>query len=114
MQNELERKIMITVLKEIKQLLEEILAELKKPTAVTIDSEKVANSLNPNDLTDETNILKMENSELREECKFLHKMLIDERRFILETLKYDSIENYRVLVHSNREHEKELQKATQE
>ncbi|GAB6710509.1 hypothetical protein [Streptococcus uberis] len=43
---------MITVLKEIKQLLEEILAELKKPTAVTLDSEKVANSLNPNDLTE--------------------------------------------------------------
>lgn len=32
---------MITVLKEIKQLLEEILAELKKPTAVTVDSEKL-------------------------------------------------------------------------
>lgn len=44
MQNELERKIMITVLKEIKQLLEEILAELKKqkePTAVTVDSGKI-------------------------------------------------------------------------
>lgn len=32
---------MITVLKEIKQLLEEILAELKKPTAVTVDSGKI-------------------------------------------------------------------------
>lgn len=123
---------MITVLKEIKQLLEEILAELKKPTAVTVDSEKFSNSLNPNDLTEmaarlnsmsnqmqgksssETNILKIENNELREEYKFLHKMLVDERRFILETLKYDTIENYRALVHSNREHEKELQKATQE
>lgn len=123
---------MITVLKEIKQLLEEILAELKKTTAVTVDSEKFSNSLNPNDLTEmaarlnsmsnqmqgksssETNILKIENNELREECKFLHKMLVDERRFILETLKYDTIENYRALVHSNREHEKELQKATQE
>lgn len=36
---------MITVLKEIKQLLEEISAELKKPTAVTVDSEKVAKAI---------------------------------------------------------------------
>ncbi|SUO90900.1 hypothetical protein [Streptococcus uberis] len=43
---------MITILKEIKHLLEEILAELKKSTAVTLDSEKVANLLNPNDLTE--------------------------------------------------------------
>ncbi|WP_203263583.1 hypothetical protein [Streptococcus uberis] len=106
--------------------------EQKEPTEVTVDSEMVAKSLNPNDLTEmaarlnsmsnqmqgnsssETNILKIENNELREECKFLHKMLVDERRFILETLKYDTIENYRALVHSNREHEKELQKATRE
>ncbi|MCR4258299.1 hypothetical protein VMHJH2_07190 [Streptococcus uberis] len=36
---------MITILKEIKQLLEKILAELKKPTAVTVDSEKVTKAI---------------------------------------------------------------------
>ncbi|KYP20821.1 hypothetical protein ADO04_01147 [Streptococcus parauberis] len=85
----------------------------KEPIDLTIDSEKFAKSLNPDDLTDETNILKIENSELREECKFLHKMLIDERRFILETFKHDVIENYRTMTYANREHEKELHRATQ-
>lgn len=39
---------MITIVKEIKQLLEEILAELKKqkePTAPTVDSKKLSNTL---------------------------------------------------------------------
>lgn len=38
---------MLTILKEIKQLLEDILSELKKqkePTAVTVDSEKLSKS----------------------------------------------------------------------
>ena len=40
---------MLTILKEIKQLLEDILSELKKqkePTAVTVDSKKVVKHLN--------------------------------------------------------------------
>lgn len=57
--------------------------------------------------------LEFENKELRAECEFLRKMLTDERRFFLETLKHDSVEEYRKLVYRNREHEKELQKATQ-
>lgn len=108
----LEKSIVEAKFANIFERLEKL--EQKEPIDLTIDSEKLVKAINPDYLTDETNILKMENSELREECKFLHKMLIDERRFILETLKYDSIENYRALVHSNREHEKELQKATQE
>lgn len=35
---------MITVLKEIKQLLEGISSELKKPTAVTVDSKKYSHT----------------------------------------------------------------------
>ena len=57
--------------------------------------------------------LEFENKELRAECEFLRKMLTDERRFFLETLKHDSVEEYRKAVHRNREHEKELQKVTQ-
>lgn len=36
---------MITILKEINQTLKEILAELKEPTVVTVDSEKLSNTL---------------------------------------------------------------------
>ncbi|UWM90222.1 hypothetical protein [Streptococcus parauberis] len=57
--------------------------------------------------------LEFENKELREECKFLRKMITDERRFILETFKHDVIENYRTMTYANREHEKELHRATQ-
>lgn len=57
---------MITILKEIKQLLEEILAELKKPTVVTVDSEKIANSLNPNDLTEMAARLNSMSNQLRQ------------------------------------------------
>ncbi|MCK1219567.1 hypothetical protein [Streptococcus uberis] len=60
---------MITVLKEIKQLLEDILLELKKkkePTAVTVDSEKIANSLNPNDLTEMAARLNSMSNQLRQ------------------------------------------------
>lgn len=35
--------------------------------------------------------LEFENKELRAECEFLRKMLTDERRFFLETLKHDSL-----------------------
>lgn len=61
----------------------------------------------------EVECLEIENKELRAECEFLRKMLTDERRFFLETLKHDSVEEYRKVLHINREHEKELQKATQ-
>lgn len=57
--------------------------------------------------------LEFENKELRAECEFLRKMLTDERRFFLETMKHDSVEEYRKVLHINREHEKELQEATQ-
>lgn len=57
--------------------------------------------------------LEFENKELRTECEFLRKMLTDERKFFIETLKYDSVEEYRKVVHINREHEKELHQATQ-
>lgn len=36
---------MITILKEINQTLKEILAELKESTVVTVDSEKLSNTL---------------------------------------------------------------------
>ncbi|HEN6804882.1 hypothetical protein [Streptococcus agalactiae] len=36
---------MITILKEINQTLKEILAELKEPTVVTVDFEKLSNTL---------------------------------------------------------------------
>lgn len=36
---------MITILKEINQTLKEILAELKEPTVVTVDSGKLSNTL---------------------------------------------------------------------
>ncbi|WP_271015149.1 hypothetical protein [Streptococcus agalactiae] len=36
---------MITILKEINQTLKEILAELKEPTVVTVDSENLSNTL---------------------------------------------------------------------
>ncbi|HGA2188755.1 TPA: hypothetical protein ACGRFB_000677 [Streptococcus agalactiae] len=36
---------MIIILKEINQTLKEILAELKEPTVVTVDSEKLSNTL---------------------------------------------------------------------
>ncbi|MCR5051501.1 MAG: hypothetical protein K6A66_02240 [Streptococcus sp.] len=58
--------------------------------------------------------LEFENKELRDECKFLRKMLTDERKFFLEALKYGSVEEYRKMVHINREHVKELHRATQD
>lgn len=57
--------------------------------------------------------LEFENKELRAECEFLRKMLTDERRFFLETMEHDSVEEYRKVLHINRKHEKELQEATQ-
>ena len=62
---------------------------------------------------DELERVKSENKELREECSFLRKMLTDERRFFLENLKHNSVEEYRNILHINNEHEKELQRATQ-
>lgn len=50
--------------------------------------------------------LEFENKELRAECDFLRKMLTDERRFFLETLKHDTVEGYRTIVNINREHKK--------
>ncbi|MCC9967185.1 hypothetical protein HK347_03220 [Streptococcus agalactiae] len=44
---------MITILKEINQTLKEILAELKEPTAVTVDSKTLAEKL---EITDQSNI----------------------------------------------------------
>lgn len=46
---------MITVLKEIKQLLEGISSELKKPTAVTVDSKKYSHTSVFYILTDKKN-----------------------------------------------------------
>ena len=50
---------------------------------------------------------------LRKECEFLRKMLIDERKFFIETMKYHFIQEYRSTIASNREHKKELQEAIQ-
>lgn len=62
---------------------------------------------------EELDRLKFENAELREECKFLQKMLTNERRFFLEYFKHESVEEYRKILHVNREHEKGLHSATQ-
>lgn len=56
--------------------------------------------------------LEKENEMLRAECSFLRKMIDDERRFVLESLKYNSVEEYRKVLHINREHRKELRRAT--
>ncbi|WP_242258146.1 hypothetical protein [Streptococcus thoraltensis] len=56
----------------------------------------------------------VENTKLRSDCEFLRKMLTDERRFFLEMLKHDSVEEYRKLLYINSEHKKELHMATQD
>ncbi|MBF8970195.1 hypothetical protein [Streptococcus sp. NLN76] len=56
--------------------------------------------------------LEKENEMLRAECSFLRKMIADERKFFWESLKYDSVEEYRKVLHIQRGHKKELQKAT--
>lgn len=63
-------------------------------------------------MTDEE-ILQKENEDLREECRLLTKMLENERRFFVETLRYLTIKEYQQMVATNREHKKELQRATQ-
>ncbi|WP_247929396.1 hypothetical protein [Streptococcus intermedius] len=63
-------------------------------------------------MTDEE-ILQKENEDLREECRLLTKMLEDERRFFVETLRHSAIKEYQQVVATNREHKKELQRATQ-
>lgn len=63
-------------------------------------------------MTDEE-ILQKENEDLREECRLLTKMLEDERRFFIETLRHLTIKEYQQVVTTNREHKKELQRATQ-
>ena len=45
--------------------------------------------------------------------RLLTKMLEDERRFFVETLRHLAIKEYQQVVATNREHKKELQRATQ-
>lgn len=62
-------------------------------------------------MTDEE-ILQKENEDLREECRLLTKMLEDERRFFVETLRHLAIKEYQQVVATNREHKKRAAKSS--
>ncbi|MCU0082587.1 hypothetical protein [Streptococcus danieliae] len=50
--------------------------------------------------------LEVENEALRSECRFLRKMIDDERNFFLQVLKYNSVEEYRKVRRMNLDHAK--------
>lgn len=60
-------------------------------------------------LQNELEYLKRENKELRQENQLLHENLKSERNFFMEYIHYHEIEEYRITVAANREHQKELQ-----